>query len=102
MSDYRLTDLSIAPLSPAGNLNLPHLQEILKRGYVPEHSVWFMRAVSCGEPLLVDDHFFLAGQDWLMAIGYPLEGDYDASKFQDALEKCRKRIQPSRCLSVSP
>lgn len=78
------------------------MQDVLSRGYVPEHSAWFMRAMSCGEPLLADDYFFLAGQDWLMAIGYPLEGDYDASKFQDALEKCRKRIQPSRCLSVSP
>ncbi len=102
MEHSSIKKMPIAPSGSSGNLNLPHLQEILKRGYVPEHSAWFMRAMSCGEPLLVDDYFFLTGQDWLMAIGYPLEGDYDAGRFQDALEKCRHRIQPSRCLSVSP
>ncbi len=102
MDHKRIAGLSDGLLTSSGNLNLPHLREVLSRGYVPEHSAWFMRAMSCGEPLLVDDHFFLAGQDWLMAIGYPLEGSYDSRKFESALEHCKRRIQPSGCFSVSP
>lgn len=85
-----------------GPLGLPKMSQVLEKGYVPEHSAWFMRAMSCGEPFLVRDHLFLAGEDWLMGIGYPLSGTYDPAEFFKALQESIKRIAPVRCWSVSP
>ena len=85
-----------------GTLGLPEFSRVLEHGYVPEHSARFMRAMSCGEPFIVRDHLFLAGGDWLMAVGYPLTGPYHPQSFSEALRESIKRIRPARCWSVSP
>ncbi len=85
-----------------GQIILPDMSLILARAYVPEHSVRFMRAMSTGEPFLVNDYLFLAAEDWLMAIGYPLQGDFDPSQFEGAVKKAVQRTRPVKCWSVSP
>lgn len=52
---------------------------LLTRAAVPEHSVAFMQAMSGGRAFCVDDYLFLAAEDWLMAIGYPLLDAGDAA-----------------------
>lgn len=54
---------------------------LLKRAAVPEHSVAFMQAMSGGKAFCVGEFFFLASEDWLMAIGYPLKKAGAASGF---------------------
>jgi len=44
-----------------------------------------MRAMSGGEPLLVGPYLFFAGEDWLVAVGYPLTGAYHAQEFDQRL-----------------
>ena len=85
-----------------GPILIQDTSDILQRAFIPEHSVHFMRAMSGGEPFLVHDHLFLAGEDWLMAIGYPLSGKFDARRFEQALNETIRRIRPARCWSVSP
>lgn len=52
---------------------LPPLPETLsQRAQVPEHSVALMQAVSQGHAFVEGDYFFVAGDDWLMAMAYPL------------------------------
>lgn len=52
---------------------LPPLPETLRqRAQVPEHSAALMQAVSQGQAFVEGDYFFVAADDWLMAIGYPL------------------------------
>lgn len=63
--------------------------EVLARAVVPEHSVYFMEAMSGGHSFTVGDYFFLTSGDWLMAIGYPLSGgaDYDFASFRAAIDE---------------
>ena len=85
-----------------GPIFIQDTSDILQTAFVPEHSVDFMRAMSGGEPFMVHDYLFLAGEDWLMAIGYPLHGKFDAGSFEQALNQTLRRIRPARCWSVSP
>ena len=50
------------------------LNAVLEDATVPEHSAVFMRAMSGGEPFRIGPYLFVAAQDWLLAIGYPLAG----------------------------
>ncbi len=43
--------------------------------------------MSKGQSLCIDDYQFFHGEDWLMAIAWPLCGAYDSGKFEAALAK---------------
>lgn len=53
----------------------PLATTIAHRAQVPEHSVALMQAVSQGQAFVEGDYMFVAADDWLMAIGYPLAPD---------------------------
>lgn len=84
------------------DLCLPDYPAVLDKARVPEHSLNFMRVMSSGEPFLVGDYLFLAGDGWLLAVGYPLQGGYDPADFQEALEQAKRRVQPQHCRAVAP
>jgi hypothetical protein len=69
---------------------------------VPEHSAAFMKAMSGGETLFRDGFLFLSGGDWLTAVGYPLQGDYDAGAFTRALDAVISERKPEDCWAVAP
>ena len=52
---------------------------------MPEHSAPFMQAMSQGTAFLEGEYLFLTADDWLMAIGYPLSGEYAHDSFERAL-----------------
>ncbi|MDL2285694.1 TraB/GumN family protein [Desulfovibrio sp. OttesenSCG-928-F07] len=66
--------------------------ELSPRLRVPEHSVPFMQGMSSGTAIVVNNHLFFKGEDWLTAIGYPLlqangsEAPYDLSSFITAAD----------------
>ena len=69
---------------------------------VPEHSVAFMKAASGGEALFCDGFLFLFGKDWLIAIGYPLQGEYDSGAFAGVLETVISERNPDDCWAIAP
>ncbi|HOV88282.1 MAG TPA: TraB/GumN family protein [Syntrophobacteraceae bacterium] len=77
-------------------------QAVLNAAVVPEHSVKFMQAVSGGEPFLVGAYLFLAAEDWLLAVGYPLWGDYSPESFEEALAGALKRTRATDCWAICP
>ncbi len=76
--------------------------DILEQAVVPEHSVPFMEAVSGGTAFVEDDHLFLAADDWLTAVGYPLRGVYTHARFEAALRAAVARTGAVRCWAVAP
>lgn len=77
-------------------------QRVLENAAVPEHSVVFMRAMSGGEPFTVGPYLFIAGQDWLLAVGYPLEGSHSSDGFPRALDEALRRTGPGDCWAICP
>lgn len=69
---------------------------------VPEHSRPLLEAISSGRSFELDGFVFVADGDWLMAIGYPLEGEFSESRFEAALEEAVRRVKPSDCFAIAP
>ena len=107
--------VSILSLSP------PFVADLLRRAAVPEHSVLFMETMSGGSAFCEDGFLFLAGDDWLMGVGYPFtgaagEGDPEwggnaldaaghkalAVTFGAALDKAMARTGAVSCWAAAP
>jgi uncharacterized protein YbaP (TraB family) len=75
---------------------------VLEKATVPEHSAPFMEAMSGGEPFLVGSYLFVGSEDWLLAVGYPLENTYSAKGFEEALAEALRRTRARDCWAVCP
>ena len=73
-------------------MTLSELDSILEKASVPEHSAAFMSAMSGGEPFLEGPYLFVAAEDWLLAMGYPLADEYRAGEFEKSLS-CAQYIR---------
>ncbi len=80
------------------------LHQMAEQARVPEHSLPLMECVSGGCSFLVADYYFVGGNDWLMAIAYPLRGKYDHESFSEALEEALKRCNSASvdCWAIGP
>ncbi len=78
------------------------IDRVLRQATVPEHSVAFMQATSTGEPFLVGPYLFIAAEDWLLAVGYPLENAYSPRGFEQALAEALHRTHARDCWAVCP
>ena len=81
-------------------MNPSDVNAILEKASVPEHSVVFMSAMSNGEPFRVGPYLFLAAEDWLLAVGYPLEDSYTPKGFEQALAEALRRTAARVCWAV--
>ena len=54
---------------------------ILKNAKVPEHIPALMAGISQADLFLVGPFVCLAKDDWLIFVGYPLEGDFSEDSF---------------------
>ncbi len=75
---------------------------VLGKATVPEHSVAFMAAMSDGDPFRMGPYLFIAAEDWLLAVGYPLEGDYTSEGFEQALKETLRRTAARDCWAICP
>jgi hypothetical protein len=76
--------------------------DILAHAYLPEHVFGLITTVSGAEPFLMDDYFCCRKDDWVIVIGYPLEGDFDLSAFADFLDKIKNDFKPGFLSVLAP
>lgn len=68
-----------------------------QRAQVPEHSTALMQAMSQGTAFIEGEYLFVAADDWLMAVGYPLapsEAPHiscDSAAALDSMQACARR-----------
>ncbi len=67
---------------------------ILTRAYVPEHIVSLMVSLSKGEPFLVEDHLIFAKDNWLILVGYPLDGMFLQERCEKVLKQTVETFRP--------
>ncbi len=78
---------------------------ILEQARVPEHSVKFMTSMSGGEAFLDGSYLFFHAQDWLLAIGYPIQGrnnSYSPHEFDKALITAKRKSRAQSCWAICP
>ena len=69
---------------------------------VPEHSRRLLEAISAGRSFELDSFIFVTADDWLMAIGYPQEGEFSVGRFESALDEAVRKVKPSDCFAIAP
>ena len=96
-----------APRAPVPDIPCPGgraelFAHVLEHARVPEHSPAFMSAVSGGSFFVRGDYCFLAAQDWLMALGYPLHTTYSPEAFETALRMALDQTGARNCWCIAP
>lgn len=78
---------------------------ILEQARVPEHSVKFMTTMSGGEAFLEGPYLFFHAEDWLLAIGYPIQGQnnsYSSHEFDKSLITAKRKSKAQACWAICP
>ncbi len=75
--------------------------EILKQANVPEHSLYFMQAVSGAQAFVVNDYLCFNDSSSLTIIGYPLKGQYSDKAYIEAKNQALEKTKLSQCYTVS-
>jgi hypothetical protein len=75
---------------------------ILKNAYVPEHIVSLMSLISKGDPFLVEEHFGLAKDNWLILVGYPLDRRFSTDRSEKVIGYVSERFRPEILWYIGP
>ena len=67
---------------------------ILGKAYVPEHIINLMVPISKGEPFLKEDHLVFVKDNWLILVGYPLEGNFSQERCERILKQAVETFRP--------
>ncbi len=73
-----------------------------KRCVVPEHSPSLLEALSGGKPFTEGDYLFAAADDWLLCVGYPIQGAFSVESFENALREALRRTKARSCFAIAP
>ncbi len=75
---------------------------VSERAYIPEHIINLMGPISKGEPFLKDDHLVFAKDNWLIFVGYPLDGDFSQARSERVLEQAVETFRPEVLWFMGP
>jgi hypothetical protein len=67
---------------------------IYERAYVPEHILNLMVPISKGEPFLKEEHLVFVKDNWLILVGYPLEGNFSQERCERILKQAVETFRP--------
>ena len=91
-------------LSQEKDKMMTHEEEayVLERAYVPEHIVSLMVLISKGDPFLMEDHLGFAKDNWLIIVGYPLDGNFSNERCERILKQTVETFRPEYLWFMGP
>jgi hypothetical protein len=75
---------------------------VLTKAYVPEHIVNLMVPISKGEPILKEDHLGFVKDNWLIFVGYPLDGSFSLERCERILKQAVETFRPEYLWFIGP
>ena len=75
---------------------------ILEKAYVPEHIINLMGPISKGEPFLKEDHLGFVKDNWLIFVGYPLDGNFSQARSERVLKQAVETFRPEVLWFIGP
>jgi hypothetical protein len=66
----------------------------LSRAYIPEQIPGLMVTISRGAPFLTEGYLGYAKDNWVIFVGYPLEGKFDATQCDALISRVREEFHP--------
>jgi hypothetical protein len=75
---------------------------ILEKAYVPEHIISLMGPISKGEPFLKEDHLGFVKDNWLILVGYPLDGNFSQARGERVVKQAVETFRPQVLWFIGP
>lgn len=75
---------------------------ILTKAYIPEHIVSLMTLISKGDPFLMGDYLGFVKDNWLILVGYPLEGNFSREGCERILNRSVETYRPEILWFIGP
>lgn len=75
---------------------------IIQKAYVPEHILNLMIPISKGEPFLIEDDLVFFKDNWLIFVGYPLEGHFSQKRCEEILKQAVETFRPEYLWFIGP
>jgi hypothetical protein len=72
------------------------------KAYVPEHIVNLMVPISKGEPFLIEDHLGFVKDNWVIVVGYPLDGNFSQERCERILKQAVETFRPEYLWFIGP
>lgn len=81
----------------------PDMEEyVLAGAYVPEHLPGLMTAISRSRPFLLEEYLGFVKDNWLILVGYPLEGEFRPDRTGQIVEQAVERYRPEYLWFIGP
>ena len=75
---------------------------VLERAYIPEHILNLMVPISKGEPFLKEEYLVFVKDNWLILVGYPLEGNFSQERCERILKQAVETFRPEYLWFIGP
>ena len=75
---------------------------ILEKAYVPEHITNLMGPISKGDPFLKEEHLGFVKDNWLIFVGYPLDGKFSQAQSERVLKQVVETFRPEVLWFIGP
>ena len=75
---------------------------VLERAYVPEHIINLMGPISKGEAFLEEEHLGFVKDNWLIFVGYPLDGNLSQARSERVLKQAVDKFRPEILWFIGP
>jgi len=75
---------------------------VLERAYVPEHIINLMAPISKGEPFFKEEYLGFVKDNWLIFVGYPLDGNVSQVRSERVLKQAVETFRPGVLWFIGP
>jgi len=75
---------------------------VLEKAYVPEHIVTMMALISKGDSFLIEDQIGFTKDNWLILVGYPLDGNFSRERCERILKQTLETFRPEYVWFIGP
>jgi len=75
---------------------------VLEKAYVPEHIVTMMALISKGDSFLIEEHLGFEKDNWLILVGYPLDGSFSRERCERILKQTLQTFRPEYLWFTGP
>ena len=89
-------------VSAEGNFDASDEKDSLERAYVPEHIPALMSLISKGKPFRLGEYLGYTHDNWLILVGYPLDGQFTLSRCEQAIARALDAYRPEYLWFIGP
>ncbi len=75
---------------------------VSERAYIPEHIINLMVPISKGKPFLEEEHLGFTKDNWLILVGYPLDGNFSQVRTEGVVKQAVETFRPEYLWFIGP